>query len=339
MCPAAILGERACGKTTFLGLLYAAQVRYGTRVVDTFRFHAPLQSLRLMSQVYEGMKDSRFPGATLKDEMTHIEFMFGYRKALSGRLPAVFRDKNWVNPFAKLTFAAYDVSGEDVQEFIDSGVAASPIIQQLLKSHVVVILADCSRMTTAIDSPAFRQMLHYDSEVATLLVALQTYKKQEQSRMESQGLGDGSTMIYPAIVLSKFDSLRDDVLAKLGLHRGIPDGSQLRRRKEYAEALLRVFMPQTLSQIRGGKVAGVSFDHAAYFFSWVRTESAEAGMQPVGAPRIVRKEFSAEGGAEPDFSYDDYVAFIEHFRGVANKAPDEIVEQSALLDTPATSPS
>ena len=339
MCPAAILGERACGKTTFLGLLYAAQVKYGTRVTDSFRFHAPLQSLRLMSQVYEGMKDSRFPGATLKDEMTHIEFMFGYRKSLAGRLPAALKEKNWVNPFAKLTFAAYDVSGEDVQEFIDSGVAASPIIQQLLKSHVVVILADCSRMTTAIDSPPFRQMLHYDSEVATLLVSLQTYKKQEQSRMQSQGLGGGSPIIYPAIVLSKFDSLRDDVLAKLGLHRGIPDPSKTRQRKEYAEALLRVFMPQTLSQIRGGKVAGISFDNAAYFFSWVRTEAAEAGMQPVGAPRIVRKEFSAEGGAEPDFSYDDYVGFIEHFRGVANKVPDEIVEQSALLDTPATSTS
>src|SRR5579859_122136 len=128
MCPAAILGDRACGKTTFLGLLYAAQVKYGTRVVDSFRFHAPLQSLRLMSQVYEGMKDARFPGATLKDEMTEIGFVFGYRKALSGRLPAALKEKNWVNPFAKLQFAAYDVSGEDVQEFIETGVAASPII-------------------------------------------------------------------------------------------------------------------------------------------------------------------------------------------------------------------
>ncbi len=332
MCPAAILGERAAGKTTFLGLLYAAQVKYGTRVSDTFRFHAPLQSLRLMSQVYEGMKDARFPGATLKDEMTHIEFTFGYRKALSGRLPAALRAKNWVNPFAKLTFAAYDVSGEDVQEFIESGVAASPIIQQLLKSHIVVIIADCSRMTTAVDSPAFRQMLHYDSEVATLLVALQTYKKQEHTRMETQGLGEGKPTIYPAIVLSKFDSLRDDVLAKLGLHRGVPETGQERKRRDYAEALLRVFMPQTLSQIRGGKITGVSFDNAAYFFSWVKTEAAEAGMQPVGAPRIIRKGFSAEGGAEPDFSYNDYVAFIEHFRGVANKVPDEIVEQGALMD-------
>ncbi|MDE1821509.1 MAG: hypothetical protein KGJ23_12860 [Euryarchaeota archaeon] len=325
--PAAILGDRACGKTTFLGLLYAAQVKYGTRVLDSFRFHAPLQSLRLMSQVYEGMKDARFPGATLKDEMTHISFVFGYRKAVSGRLPMYMKERNWVHPFAKLNFAAYDVSGEDVQEFIDSGVAASPIIQQLLKSHVVVILVDCSKMTTEIDSPQFKHMLKYDSEVASLLVSLQTYKRQEFSRMRSQGLNVGDPIIYPAIVLSKFDSIRDDVLVKLGLHRGVPSGDQKRKRKEYAEALLRVFLPQTLSQLRGGKVAGVNFDQAAYFFSWVRTETSEAGMAPVGPPRIVRKEFSAEGGAEPDFSYDDYVAFIEHFRNVANKVPDEVVER------------
>ena len=335
MCPAAILGERACGKTTFLGLLYAAQIKYGTRVGDTFRFHAPLQSLRLMSQVYEGMKDARFPSATLKDEMTHIEFVFGYRKALQGRMPEIFRSRNWVNPFATLTFAAYDVSGEDVQEFIDSGISASPIIQQLLKSHVVIILADCSRMTTAVDSPAFRQMLHYDSEVATLLVSLQTYKKQELQRMKAQGLSDASSVIYPTVVLSKFDSLREDVLAKLGLSRGIPSGHETKKRREYAESLLRVFMPQTLSQIRGGKIAGISFDHTSYFFSWVRTESAEGGMQPTGAPRITRKGFSAEGGAEPDFSYDDYVSFIEHFRSIADKVPDEIVEQSSLAGTPA----
>ncbi|HVG37313.1 MAG TPA: hypothetical protein VNA10_06235, partial [Thermoplasmata archaeon] len=129
--------------------------------------------------------------------------------------------------------------------------------------------------------------------------------------------------IYPVFVLSKFDTLRDDVLARLGLHRGFPDNN--RARKEYAEALLRVFVPQTLSQIRGGKVAGVSMDKSAYFLSWVRTETHE-GMDPVGQSKIVRTGFAPEGGGEPDFSYDEYVNFIEHFRDIAHKIPDEILE-------------
>src|SRR3989454_277070 len=193
--PCALLGDRASGKTTFLGLLYSAQVKYGTGVQDDFRFHAPIQSLNIMSAVYEGMKDGRFPSAT----------------------------------------------------------------------------------------PAYKKMLRYDSTVAKLLVSFQTYKKQEYDRLKDSGVRADAPKIYPVFVLSKFDTLRDDVLARLGLHRGFPDNN--RARKEYAEALLRVFVPQTLSQIRGGKVAGLSMDKSAYFLSWVRTETHE-GMDPVGQSKI-----------------------------------------------------
>lgn len=324
--PAAILGDRASGKTTFLGLLYAAQVKYGTGLQDTFRFSSTPQSLKFMAAVYQNMKDGMFPSATLKDEMSLVEFIFGYRKMIAGRLPAWIKEQRWMNPFATLDFGAYDVSGEDVQEFIETGVAASPVIQQLLRAFVVVILVDCSKMTTDVDSQLYKRMLKYDGDVATLCVAFQKYKKDEYERMKAQGMKPDAPIIFPAIVLSKFDTLRDEVLARLGLTRGMPPRQKQRERKEYAEALLRAFLPQTLSQIRGGKVAGVSFDQTTYFISWIHTEKAEGGMAPVGPPRIVRKGFSADGGADIDYSYDEYVAFIEHFRNVANKVPDDVKE-------------
>src|SRR3989442_12386797 len=84
--PCALLGDRASGKTTFLGLLYAAQVKYGTGVQDDFRFHAPLASLNVMSAVYEGMKDARFPSATLKKEITELGFIFGDLRQDVGKL-------------------------------------------------------------------------------------------------------------------------------------------------------------------------------------------------------------------------------------------------------------
>src|SRR3989449_8430638 len=115
--------------------------------------------------------------------------------------------------------------------------------------------------------------------------------------------------------MSKLGSIHDGVCSRLGLHRGFREGNP--QRKECAEALLRVFVPQTLSQIRGGKVAGVSMDKSAYFLSWVRTETHE-GMDPVGQAKIVRTGFAPEGGGEPDFSYDEYVNFIEHFREIAH---------------------
>ncbi|HEX9710489.1 MAG TPA: hypothetical protein VGB42_11075 [Candidatus Thermoplasmatota archaeon] len=324
--PAAILGDRASGKTTFLGLLYSAQVKYGTAKKDDFRFSADPRSLKFMSAVYENMKDGYFPSATLKDEMTLIEFLFGYKRLIRGMLPQWIKEQHWMQPFSTLRFGAYDVSGEDVQEFIETGVAASPIIQQLLRSFVVVILVDCSKLTTDVDSPHYKRMLKYDSDVATLCVAFQKYKKDEYDRMDLQGLKPPAPIIYPAIVLAKFDTIRDEVLAKLGLTRGMPARKEVRARREYAEALLRAFLPQTLSQIRGGKVAGVSFDQASYFVSWVHVEKGEAGMAQVGPPRIVRKGFSADGGAAIDYSYDEFEAFIEHFRDVANKVPDEVKE-------------
>ena len=321
--PCALLGDRASGKTTFLGLLYSAQVKYGTGVQDDFRFHAPIPSLNLMSAVYEGMKDGRFPSATLKEEITELGFVFGYLRRVVGKLPYYIRQQNWVHPFSTLRFSAYDVSGEDIEEFIETGIASRPLIQQLLKSVVVVVLVDCSKMTTEVDTAGYKKMLRYDSTVAKLLVAFQTYKKQEYDRLKDSGVKADPPRIYPAFVLAKFDTLRDDVLARLGLHRGFPEGK--RQRKEYAEALLRVFVPQTLSQIRGGKIAGVSMDRAAYFLSWVRTEMQE-GMDVVGSPRIVRTAFRPDGGGDPEFSYDEYVAFIEHFRDIAHRIPDEIRE-------------
>ncbi|MBI4415426.1 MAG: hypothetical protein HY557_00400 [Euryarchaeota archaeon] len=284
-----------------------------------------MASLNVMSAVYEGMKDARFPSATLKEEITELSFIFGYLRRIVGKLPYYIRQQNWSRPFSTLRFSAYDVSGEDIEEFIETGIATRPLIQQLLKSVVVVVLVDCSKMTTDIDTPGYRKMLRYDSTVAKLLVAFQTYKKQEYEHLKDSGIAADPPIIYPAFVLTKFASLRDDVLARLGLHRGFPGLDDKRARRDYAEALLRVFVPQTLSQIRGGKVAGVSMDKSEYFLSWVRTETAE-GMDPVGQPRIVRTGFRPEGGGEPDFSYDEYVAFIEHFRDIAHKIPDEVLE-------------
>src|SRR2546428_13112119 len=111
--PCALLGDRASGKTTFLGLLYTAQVKYGTGVQDDFRFHAPIQSLNIMSPGYQGMKDGRFPNATRKEEITDLGFVFGYLRKAVGKLPDYIRQQNRAHPFSTLRFSAYDGPAED----------------------------------------------------------------------------------------------------------------------------------------------------------------------------------------------------------------------------------
>src|SRR5439155_22166717 len=118
--PCALLGDRASGKTAFLGLLYSAHVKYGTGVQDDFRFHAPIGSLNLMSAVDEGMKDGRFPSATLREEITELGFIFGYLRKVVGILPSYIRQQNWARPVATLRLSAYDVSGDDIEFFIET---------------------------------------------------------------------------------------------------------------------------------------------------------------------------------------------------------------------------
>jgi hypothetical protein len=335
MCPAALLGDRASGKTTFLGALYAAEVQYGTSRADTFRFFAPPESLSMMSNIYRFMVNGSFPDATLKYEMDKVQFTFGF-KTLVGRgmdLLKVHPENRFLQPWKGVRFAAYDVSGEDVQEYITSGVASSPIIKQLLESYVVVILVDCSRMTMDNTSPAFRRMVQYDGDVAKLIVNFATYKVQEYERQKAAGNKPARLKIFPAIVLTKTDLIRPETLHQLGLPPTIPAEHNSKDRRDFCEELLRVFLPQTLAQLRGARVekGGPSFDQAEYFASWIRTVTAEAGMAPAAAPKIKLKAPAPGQPAQMDYSVDEYFAFIEYFRKIADEVADyEGADENAL---------
>jgi hypothetical protein len=209
-------------------------------------------------------------------------------------------------------------------------VAASDLVEKLLKCRILVIIVDCSKMTSDLDSPEFKRMLKYDSDAAALLVAVQEHWRRDREQWLAKRYDPGPPVLYPTVVLSKYDTLRDELLVQLGLHRGMPRPGDYARRRDHAETLLRVFLPQTLAQLRGGKVAGVSFDQAAYFASWIHTQLGEGGMAPVGEQKILRKKISTEGGAEIDFSYHEYVGIIEHFRRLADAVPDDVKEPDKL---------
>jgi len=191
-------------------------------------------------------------------------------------------------------------------------------------SHVVVILVDCSRMTMDNTSPNFRKMVNYDGEIAKLIVNFSTYKVQEHERQQSAGNRPARLKIFPAIVLTKTDLIREEVLHQLGLPPQIPAQWNSKERREFCEELLRVFLPQTLSQLRGARVeqGGPSFDQAEYFASWIRTVTADAGMAPAAAPKIKLRAAAAGTAVQMDYSVDEYFAFIEFFRRIADQVAD-----------------
>src|SRR5687767_2948741 len=83
----AIVGDVDSGKTTFLGLLYATQVRSGSNRTDDFRFHAPPASLEAISLVFQQLMSGMFPDPVTKQGITEISFQLGSRRTGGGILP------------------------------------------------------------------------------------------------------------------------------------------------------------------------------------------------------------------------------------------------------------
>src|SRR2546422_11591714 len=82
-----IVGDRNSGKTTFLGLLYAAQVKFGSDKADGFRFHAAFESLDEISGVFPRLMSGSFPDAATKEGIREIAFRLGHPRAGPGILP------------------------------------------------------------------------------------------------------------------------------------------------------------------------------------------------------------------------------------------------------------
>jgi hypothetical protein len=319
MCPAAIYGYSSSGKTVFLGLLYAAQTRYtNEQRGESFRFYGDPSTIRQMGSMFNAMRNGRFPPANLKEEMTEIRFKFGFPRGLAQHLPEYIRKADWVKPFSVIDFAAYDVAGEDVEEFVETGVTENRrVIQELLKSHIIVFIVDCSRFTTVTSGSLFDRMLDYDKNGAVLLSSLAKHKADE-TKKAATGKKVGGNTIYPVLVLSKFDQVSGDVLNQLGLPTTPPPVSDPNARQKFGDALMTRFLPQMFALLKGGRLMGVNFDRAAYYYSWIQTQQV-AGMDTSGKPQIER-----DPKGDPRFAYDEYRGFIEYFRELAGKAPDDV---------------
>src|SRR2546426_1445892 len=81
-----IVGDRNSGKTTFLGLLYAAQVKCDSDKADGFRFHAAFESLDEISGVFQRLMSGSFPDAATKEVVRELAVRFAHRRSDLGVL-------------------------------------------------------------------------------------------------------------------------------------------------------------------------------------------------------------------------------------------------------------
>ena len=318
--PAAVLGDRGCGKTTFLALLYATQIKYTNEPVnkDNFRFYATPTSLNFMGDMFNHLRSGGWPEATMKGQQTKVSFLFGFKRLGAGAIPDWIKKREWINPFSTIKFSVYDVAGEDVNDIIRTpdGVFNEDLpeeVKNLLESRILVVLVDASRITAKPRSKPYIDMIEYDKKTATLISIIAKYN----SRKEDPKL----RKIYPIFVFTKFDCVEDNILQGMRLKEKPPDYKEDDDRRAFSETIMRNFFGQTLALIKGGKLMKVSFDYAAYFFSEINTEFNEDGI-PIPSIKVMDDGV----GHELDFSYPEYRWFIDHFKKIANSMPDNIKE-------------
>ena len=324
--PVAILGDRNCGKTVFLSLLYDTQIEYTNETKQNFRYYANPEFTRTMGKIVDGLMMGQWPDATLKGMLMKYWFLFGYRKKI---LPT---------KYDTIKFTVYDIAGEDVNiidELISpyrnaggtfEGISYEDLpegLKTLLDCNVLVFILDASRINEDPRSEAFESMLKYDTFMATLISLVAEYKSKV-----IQATGQ-KLLLYPVFVFTKFDMVDPKILSALKLESRPPSPTSrknIEKRKEYAEKLMKHFYRKTLALKRGSilQLKNVCFDRSGYFFSYMATELNEDG-EPV--PKIIPREAGGGVSYRLDYSINEYKAFIEYFRDIAKSMPDEVRDE------------
>ncbi len=339
--PVAIFGDRSCGKTIFLSLLYESQVQYTNDVENVgpgeFRFITDPSFEKILGDIRTDLKTGQWADSTLKGNLAKYTFKYGYKKYISVGSKSSAK-------YDIMDFTVYDIAGEDLdilrsleqyRESITSGTykgefnfdSLSDSFRELLRCNVLVFLIDLSKINAEARSERFKEMLNYDVFMATLISAVAKYKSQVFKTNED------AAKIYPVFFLTKFDLLDKEIIKQNGWpttyksmdreKRGFIGkliGDKDMTKEDYARAILCKYYGDTMALSKGGAIANVSFDHASYFFSEIRTEQNEDGDN---IPKLI----SVKGMHMLDYSSEEYRGFIDRFRELSKKMPDEVKDE------------
>jgi len=301
-----IVGDRNSGKTTFLGLLYTAQVKSGSDKADAFRFHAGFESVDEVTGVFERLMSGSFPDSAAKEGVRDVSFRLGYRRPGRGILSRQ-RSKGWgSDAFVSFRLIVLKAFENEMARPGEGSSVTDATLRDALGSEAMVIVVDATKLTAADKDPQLVPLRKFDAAVDSLLTSIQ----------HSRAHG-AQTVFHPIFMFSKFDRVNPEALRLANLEDAPPGVKKKGPRAAYAKALLDRNLPKTMARVRSRERRGMEFAEPSYFFSWVRTDDAVRG----GAERV-RLRRSGAVGWEPDYSSDEYLAFLERLWDIAAQIKD-----------------
>lgn len=303
---ALILGEPGTGLTTFVGLLYTAQVRYGTEDSDEFRFHADRESIRSLMGIYGALGDGRFPEGDVDLGSAPLTFVFGFRR---GGLRRGSPGPGLAGPgFSTVRLIVGGVAPHDMAYLRDHDAVLDEPMRRLLRSPILLLLIDASYLTSDLKTIAGLPMVRYDAALAGTLDLLGKFLEADLDRKRRR--------MFPILVVTKFDRVRPEALDILGAPPAPPStwGKDIRAR--VGERLLKNYLPETARYLTQPKHGKLEVEPPAWFFSGLRVQEDASGEL-----RILRRERPPLGGWEPEYPFEEYRALIDLLRRLSQNLP------------------
>ena len=300
---ALVLGDRGSGLTTFVGLLYAAQLRLGTEDRDDFRFSADRETIRQLESIYGELVAGRFPEWDADWDTHPLSFLFAFR---SGKLGAVSFGGNGERDFDSVRVRVGGISVEEVAEFTEHDAVLEESTRRLLRSPVVLPLVDASRLRPPPEGPKDPALTRYDRMLATTLEVVDRFLLAERDRK--------ARTMHPLFVVTKFDLCPPATLAEVQAPAGPPSAWPPKERDLVGRKILDLFFPVTtlvllaMEARRRSTVAPPS-----WFYSGLQLAIGTNGK------RIARRSRLPVGGWEPEYPFEEYRDLIEQLAKLAHR--------------------
>jgi hypothetical protein len=303
---ALVVGDRGSGLTTFVGLLYAAQLRLGTEEGDEFRFSADRESIRQLEGIYGELVAGRFPEWDADWDTHPLSFVFGFRSGTFPRLRggAVRHDGG----FDSFRVQVGGISVESVAELAEHDAILEDSTRQLLRSPVVLPLVDASRLLPLTEDAERRPLERYDRMLAATLDLLSRFLSASRHRRHRT--------LYPMFVVTKFDQCPRETLDRFLIPGGTPASWPAGTREAVGENILTSYLPETLRLFQTTKRRGEG--HVAlprWFYSSLEVVPGPEGL------RIARRSRIPVGAWEPEYPFEEYRTLIHELATLAHRLP------------------
>lgn len=279
----AVVGSLEGPLATFVGLLYAAQIRISTaQGQGGYRFSCPPESLRSVGAIHQALCSGQFPVAREAQDLTPIAFMMDYPDSLGKRFLPFGRGK------AERTQPELSLGVVPLVEGPKGGdlVPASEGWAALAGCRILVVAAELESVSGTPKSPE-----PGDAALARLLAEAPSPK--------------------PKVVVaySLPDEPRPTKPSKDGEEPvpAVPPVTEGPARAKLGAALALALLPRTLAAVAEARL------EPSYFFSWVALERGKGG-----ALRPKRRQIFEAGGVEPEYPFAEFEALVAHLGRLAS---------------------